>query len=56
MPELGPPIGAPVLVAEDVAADKVIDDSIKAAGTITGNFADDRKIWNWLVAEYQKDL
>jgi hypothetical protein len=56
MPELGPPIGAPVLVTEDVAADKVIDDSIKAAGTITGNFAADRKLWDWLVAEYQKDL
>jgi hypothetical protein len=56
MPELGPPIGAPVLLTEDVAADKVIDDSIKAAGTITGNFAEDRKLWDWLVAEYQKDL
>jgi hypothetical protein len=56
MPELGPPIGAPVLITEDVAADKVIDDSIKAAGTITGNFADDRKLMDWLVAEYKKDI
>jgi hypothetical protein len=56
MPGLGAPIGAPVLVSEDVAADKVMDDSIKAAGRITGDFAEDRKLIDWLSAKYQKAL
>jgi hypothetical protein len=55
-PGLGPPTDAPIIVTEDVAVGKVIDDSIKAAGTITGDFADDKKLMDWLAAEYKKEL
>ena len=38
------------------AFNKVIEDSIKAAGTITGNYADDKKLMDWMVAEYRKNI
>lgn len=38
------------------AFNKVIEDSIKAAGTITGNYADDKKLMDWMVAEYRRNI
>ena len=46
----------PVIQTEDDAANKVIEDSIKAYGVLTGSFADDKKLMDWLVAEYKKPL
>jgi hypothetical protein len=44
----------PVLYSEDEASEKVIDEAIREAGTITGDFAKDRKLFDWLVAEDKK--
>jgi hypothetical protein len=46
-------------VAPKVKADyvqEVIDGSIKSYGALTGNAADDKKLVDWLVAEYRKPL
>jgi hypothetical protein len=36
--------------------DKIITDTLAAYGQLTGNAADDRKLTDWLVAEYRKAL
>lgn len=43
-------------MAEDLAAQKVIDESLKSFGGIVGNDADDRKLADWLVAHYQQEI
>ena len=42
--------------AENIAADKLANDAIKSYGALTGNDVDDRKLVDWLVAEYQKPI
>jgi hypothetical protein len=42
--------------AEDLAAQKVIDEALKSFGGIVGNDADDRRLADWLVANYQKEI
>jgi hypothetical protein len=44
----------PVLYSEDEAAEKVIDESIREAGTISGDSTKDKKLMDWLVAEDEK--
>jgi hypothetical protein len=43
-------------LTERDAMDKVIDDSLKSFGALTGSLADDRKLTDWLVAEYKKPI
>ena len=49
-----PPLSA-LLPTEDQAADKVILDSIITGGAL-GNYTDDKKLMDWLVAEYKKPI
>jgi len=42
--------------AEDFYARKVVDDSIKAYNALTGSFAGDKRLMDWLVSEYQRPL
>jgi hypothetical protein len=46
-----PPTGS-----QSFHAQKIIDDSLKAYGALTGNDADDKKLIDWLANEYQKPL
>lgn len=48
--------GLPVIQTEDQAANKVIEETIKAFGSLTGNFAEDEALVDWLVAQYKKPL
>lgn len=51
-----PELKVSVIQTEDEAVNQVIDATIKQFGNLTGNEADDRKLLDWLVAEYKKDL
>ena len=51
-----PGLGAPALTTEDEAAKKVVQDTITALGTLTGNATDDKALVDWLAAEYKKPL
>ena len=51
-----PGLSTPVIPTEDEAAKQVIEDTIKAFGTLTGTPADDKALVDWLVAEYKKPL
>ncbi len=51
-----PELKAPLIQTEDEAVDQVIEATIKQFGNLTGNEADDRKLLDWLVAEYKKNL
>jgi hypothetical protein len=51
-----PGINVPLIQTEDEAAQQVIDASIKGYGALTGNDGDDKKLMDWLVAEYKKQL
>jgi hypothetical protein len=46
----------PVLASEDEATDQVIDDTIKAFGALTGSFAGDKALVDWLFANFKQPL
>jgi hypothetical protein len=46
----------PELWIVDSAAGKVIEDSMLAMGSLVGSHDDDKKLVDWLAAEYKKDL
>jgi Domain of unknown function (DUF4157) len=53
---LSPHSNLGTLVSVDSAAKQVIENSIKAYGALTGNLSDDKKLMDWLVAEYKKPI
>jgi hypothetical protein len=59
VPGLGPTPAqdfSDALLTEDQAAARIVEGSIKDFGQLLGDYAEDKKLFDWLVAEYKKDL
>jgi hypothetical protein len=51
-----PPPLSEALLTEDQAAARIVEGSIKDYGQLLGDYAEDKKLFDWLVREYRRPL